>query len=167
VNEGSKPGREPAAEPSADQPFLREEFLLEHARIDTQVVVEDELLGEAGEPGKLPGHVEAALGGERCPGEQGRRVLAGGERPRLGQRPGQIGVEVGGKLAMVGRHGGEAGEEGGVGEIVARAGMDRLEVDEPRHEHQAVEEHPVLVLQPPRQAGRSEDTVTLAAEVFR
>ena len=55
---------DPAVEPPADQAFVGEELLLEQARVDAEVVVEDELLGEPAEPGELPRYGAAAFGGE-------------------------------------------------------------------------------------------------------
>ena len=64
------------------------------------------------------------------------------------------------------RHSREARQERAEGEVVAGGGANRLEVDQPRHEHESAEKHPVLVLQRAGEPRRAKHAIAFATEIL-
>ena len=158
--------RDPAVESATDQSLLRQELLPKGLWLHAEIVSQHKRRRQPGESGKFRRHLLPTVGWKRCSGEQRGGVFAAGEFPRLGDRLGQVLLEVGWQSLVGMRHSREARQERAEGEVVAGGGANRLEVDQPRHEHESAEKHPVLVLQCAGEPRRAKHAVAFATEIL-
>lgn len=154
-------------EAADDSAFGAEEFGIEAGEGDAEVGGVDEGLAEAGEAGHLFDDFGALGGRERAAEEEGLVVVACGEGFGFFENvfDGFL-LQVSGEFFVIPGGGGVAGEVEGVGEVVAFAAPDGLEVEDGGDEHDAVEIDAVGVEEFAAEGGGAGGAVAFPDEEF-
>ena len=154
-------------EAADDFAFFAEQRFAEKGRVDPEILLLREVGAQAGEAREFFRHAAALVGRECGSFEQGDDILALGKGAGLRHRLVHVAHEVGGEFFVVVRGGRHGGQEEDEGEVIAGAGAERAEIGKPRHEHEAVGEKAVLMLEIGGEPGHARDAVALAEEVLR
>ena len=120
-----------------------QQLLAEYALVNPQIVVLDDLRLQAGEPHEFGHGLLPFLRGQGIALLQRRGVFTPGKFAGLGERPGQIGLQIGRQFFVeLGRRrvGRQIKRER---QVVSRLSPDRAEIQHSRNQNQAVQIQPV------------------------
>src|SRR5262249_18331476 len=155
-----------AVEPSDGPALIAHELLGETSERYAQIVLLDEFGRETRVSRELAHDLLPLRVGELRSLHQGERVFVQRESFRLRDGLGEVGLEVRSELLVVPGCRRVARQVEDVGQIVADAEVDRLEIEDARDERDSVQPHAVLVLEIARQRGRARPDVAFAGLTY-